>query len=95
MPTGVIDDLAQQDVSGVLERYAADVALASDVSDQVIAQVLQRYGPPPGSADRAFAALDAGIAQAASPSSKLLLGLVRQLAQRGLVDLEALLRNQK
>ncbi|MCB9534814.1 MAG: hypothetical protein H6704_00935 [Myxococcales bacterium] len=93
-PPGVVDDLDERlDLRGLLERFVDDLDEGDAQADEVIARYLDRYGqattPPAG--DEFFAALDRTLGHTRSGMGRLIVGLVRQLARRGLVDPDELL----
>ncbi len=93
-PPGVVDDREERlDLRGLLERFVNDLDEGDAQADEVIARYLDRYGqattPPAG--DEFFAALDRTLSHTRSGMGRLLVGLVRQLARRGLVDPDELL----
>lgn len=93
-PPGVVDDLDERlDLRGLLERFANDLDEGDAQADEVIARYLDRFGqattPPAG--DEFFAALDRTLSHTRSGMGRLVVGLVRQLTRRGLVDPDELL----
>ena len=86
-PPGVIDDMQDIDVHGVLKRYVDDIQSSSESGDEVISQYLDRIGNVGAVNDQFFETLELALGRTRSASGRLLIALIRQLARRGLVDL--------
>ena len=85
-----ISQAPAQSEPGVLDRIDNE-SLRS--GDRVIARYLDRFQKAPNrpGADELLAALERALRKAGSPTAQLVLILVRQLVQQGVVDAEALI----
>ncbi len=90
-PTLVEERGSVEELKGVLDRYVAEINEESS-GDGLISQELKRYGLKRSSPEsELFAALENTLSRAQGPNAQLLLALIRQLARRGLLDLQELL----
>ena len=89
--TTIVDSAPSVDLRRILDRYVGEIGPEDEATDEVFSQFLTRYGEAPsGAHDAILTALDDAVDAASAPSTKLVLGLVRQLTQRGLIDPSAL-----
>jgi hypothetical protein len=89
--TTIVDSAPSVDLRRILDRYVGEIGPEDEATDEVFIQFLKRYGEAPSGAHEAIlTALDDAVDAATAPSTKLVLGLVRQLTQRGLIDPSAL-----
>ncbi len=94
MPSGVIDDVGGEvELKSILERYTQALEEGNDASDVLIAQFVQRYGArrPVRPVETLLGTLDLQMDRVGPGLARLVLGLVRHLAERGLIDLAELL----
>jgi hypothetical protein len=94
IPSGVIDDLGGEvELKSILERYTQALEEGNEGSDVLIAQFVQRYGArrPVRPVETLMGTLDLQMDRVGPGLARLVLGLVRHLAERGLVDLAELL----
>lgn len=87
----IVDSGPSVDLQRILDRYVGEISLEDDATEDVFEEFLNRFGEAaPTSHEATIAALDEAVSAARSPSSKLILSLVRQLSRRGLIDAPAL-----
>jgi len=89
--TTIVDSAPSVDLRRILDRYVGELGPEEEATDEVFSQFLNRYAEaPPGAHEAILTALDDAVDAASAPSTKLVLGLVRQLTHRGLIDPSAL-----
>jgi hypothetical protein len=94
IPVGVIDDVGGEvELKSILERYTQALEEGNEASDVLIAQYVQRYGArrPVRPLETLMGTLDLQVDRVGPGLGRLVLGLVRHLAERGLIDLAELL----
>lgn len=92
-PPGLVDESRRHDLRDILDRYVEELDEGDSAADDLIAEHLQRFGqsPPTPAADALFDGLEQALARTRSPTGRMLVALIRQLARRGLVDPDELI----
>lgn len=90
----MIDDGGTLDVGALLQSFTERIEEEVAPEDEIITDHLTRYGQgrAPATGESTFEALDRALSRVRPGAGQVVVGLIRYLARRGLVDPEELVR---